>query len=184
MNSKFLRIYPWGAAAVLLLGVLWIAVSRVNPDQFISQGIQAPQEGLLAPDFSLETLEGTSVSLKDYRGRPVLINFWASWCPPCRSEMPAMEKMYREFKNTRFEILAVNVTNQDRLADVESFVDQHQLSFPIPLDRTGQISELYRINSLPTSFFVDKNGVIQKVIIGGPMREALIYRQVENLLED
>lgn len=184
MNSKFLRIYPFAAAAVLLLGILWINTSRVDPDQFLRQGIQAPQEGLLAPDFSLETLEGTTVSLAEYRGRPVLINFWASWCPPCRSEMPAMEKMYREFKSTGFEILAVNVTNQDRLSDARTFVSQHQLSFPIPLDRTGEVSELYQISSLPTSFFVDEQGIIQKVIIGGPMQEALIYRQVDNLLEE
>lgn len=184
MKNKFLPYYPYISALILVLGLIWIWASAVDPAQLAQQGIQAPQEGLLAPEFTLNTLSGETIALKDLRGRPVLINFWASWCPPCRSEMPAMETMYSEFQAADLEILAVNVTYQDRLADAENFVQENQLTFPILLDRTGVVSELYQISSLPTSFFVDSSGVIQKVVIGGPMEEALIYRQVENLLED
>lgn len=184
MREKFLPYFPFIAGAVLLLGVLWIGLSRVNPEQFEQQGIQAPQEGLLAPDFSLTALSGETISLKDLRGRPVMVNFWASWCPPCRSEMPAMETMYQEFRTADLEILAVNATYQDRLADAEAFVRENQLTFPVLLDRTGEVNQIYQVRSLPTTFFIDSSGVIQKVVIGGPMQEALIYRHVEHLLED
>lgn len=95
-----------------------------------------------------------------------------------------METMYQEFRTADLEILAVNATYQDRPADAEVFVQENQLTFPILLDRTGEVNQIYQVHSLPTTFFIDSSGVIQKVVIGGPMQEALIYRHVENLLED
>jgi peroxiredoxin len=184
MKPKFLPYFPYLAGLVLVLGLIWIGVSRVNPELFEQQGIQAPQEGLLAPDFTLTDLSGETVSLQDFRGRPVMVNFWASWCPPCRSEMPAMEAMYQEFRAADLEILAVNATYQDRITDAEAFVEENQLTFPVLLDRTGEVNQAYQVHSLPTTFFIDSRGVIQKIVIGGPMQEALIFRHVENLLED
>lgn len=122
--------------------------------------------------------------LSDLRGQPVLINLWASWCPPCKAEMPAFERVYEDYHEKGFQILAVNATNQDNLNNAIQFVQDYGLSFPILLDTNGEVSRQYQLNSLPTSFFVDRNGVIQQVIVGGPMSEALLRIRVEQLLQE
>ena len=144
--------------------------------------IPAPMEGFLAPDFELVTLNGESIALSDLHGKSILINFWASWCPPCRSEMPAMQQIYTEYRLDDFVILAVNGTHQDSLTKAESFVAERGLTFPILLDTDGQVSSIYQVRSLPTSFFVDSEGVIREVVIGGPMSEALLRTRVDRLL--
>lgn len=146
--------------------------------------IPTPRKGFLAPDFSLETLEGGTISLSELRGRPVLINLWTSWCPPCRAEMPAMQKVYVAYQEKGFLILAVNITNQDKLADAVAFSETHGLTFPILLDVDGNVSRLYQLRSLPTSFFVDPQGIIKEVIIGGPMSEALLRIRIEQFFEE
>ena len=93
-----------------------------------------------------------------------------------------MERVYREYKGKGFVILAVNATNQDSISNARSFVNELGLSFPILLDREGLVSKLYHLRALPTSFFIDKNGIIQEVVIGGPMAEALLRTRVERLL--
>jgi peroxiredoxin len=98
--------------------------------------------------------------------------------------MPSFERVYNDYKNQGFVILAVNATNQDTLSNARDFVNQNQLTFPILLDNDGKVSQLYQLRSLPTSFFVDKNGVIRDVIVGGPMSEALLRIRVQNLLEE
>ena len=105
------------------------------------------------------------------RGQPVLINFWASWCPPCRAEMPAMEKAYQQFQAQGFMILAINSAIQDDRSDADALVQELGLTFPILWDEDGAVTQAYQVKSLPTSFFVDKEGIIREVIIGGPMAE-------------
>jgi cytochrome c biogenesis protein CcmG/thiol:disulfide interchange protein DsbE len=114
----------------------------------------------------------------------VLVNIWASWCPPCRAEMPAIERTYQDWRDQGFVVLAVNSTAQDKLADAQTFVTQNSLTFPIPLDESGQVTRLYRVSSLPTSFFIGKDGLIREVVIGGPMAEALLRSRVEQLLKE
>ena len=169
---------------ILLAGVGWIWLSKAPPGITTGGDIPAPRQGFKAPDFTLQTLDGQTISLSSLRGRPILINLWASWCPPCKSEMPAFEKVYNDYKNQGFVILAINATNQDTLTNASEFVSQNQLTFPILLDSDGQVSQNYQLRSLPTSFFVDKSGVIRDVIVGGPMSEALLRIRVKNLLED
>jgi cytochrome c biogenesis protein CcmG/thiol:disulfide interchange protein DsbE len=166
---------------VLFLGAAWIWASSATPDSTTQGDIPAPQKGFLAPDFELETFDHEIFKLSDLRGKPVLINFWASWCPPCRSEMPAIQKVYDEYRDQGFEVLAVNSTHQDNLGDAITFAQVRRLTFPILLDRDGSINYLYEIRSLPTSFFIDKNGIIQDVVIGGPMAEALLRIRAEQL---
>lgn len=168
---------------VLVFGAAWIGFSTSLPGGTTSPGIPAPRQGFLAPDFTLETLEGESISLSELQGQAVLVNLWASWCLPCQKEMPAMERMYQEYAGQGFTILAVNVTNQDSLAKAQDFVSKHALTFPIVLDRDGRVSEMYNLMALPSSFFVDRDGVIQEVVIGGPMAEALLRTRIENILE-
>lgn len=117
-----------------------------------------------APDFELQTLAGDSVKLSDYRGKRVMINFWATWCPPCRAEMPDMEKFYQD---KDIVVLAVNLTDaESSLEDVENFSDEFNLNFPILLDTNLDVSTIYAIQPIPTSYMVDSNGIVSNVALG------------------
>lgn len=117
-----------------------------------------------APDFKLKDLNGKEVSLSDYKGKNVLLNFWASWCPPCRAEMPDIEKLYQETKNTDTVILAVNL-GEDR-DTVKSFIDENKYNFDILLDSDQRTAAKYNISSIPSWFFIDKDGNIVTSHIG------------------
>ena len=129
--------------------------------------------GKPAPDFKLKTLDGKEVSLSDYRGKVVLINFWATWCPPCREEMPLFKRVYERYKNKGFEILAVSTDTS--VDPVKKFVKEYKLDFPVLLD-TDNISSLYGIQGLPTSFLIDREGKIVKVRLGK-------YKEIESDLK-
>lgn len=171
-------------AAMAALGAAWIWVSAVPASATSGGRVPAPREGFSAPAVDLERLEGESLDLTELRGRVVVINFWASWCPPCRAEMPALERTYQAERSRGLEILAVNTTYQDQLGAAQAFVAEHGLSFPILLDRTGETANRYRMRALPTTFFVDREGVIRKVIVGGPMSEATLRSTVDSLLDE
>jgi cytochrome c biogenesis protein CcmG/thiol:disulfide interchange protein DsbE len=179
--NKYLQI---GSVAVLILGLAWIGVSSTLPGTASVSGIPAPQEGFLAPDFTLPDQNGVDMTLSDFQGQAVLVNIWASWCSPCKQEMPAMQQIYQDYQDRGFTILAVNAANQDSRADAEAFVQEMGLTFPILFDQNGQVSELYQVRALPSSFFILPDGTIQEVVIGGPMAEALLYTRVENLLAE
>jgi cytochrome c biogenesis protein CcmG/thiol:disulfide interchange protein DsbE len=156
----------------------------IAPPGSTTQGdIPAPQQGFQAPDFQLSTNIGETYKLSELRGNPVLINFWASWCPPCQSEMPAIQRVYDEFKDQGFKVLAVNTTYQDDLGDAITFAQTRKLTFPILLDRDASAANLYEVRALPTTFFLDPHGIISEVVVGGPMSEALLRIQVEQILE-
>jgi len=182
-RGKNSRLVNFSLTVILFFGLLWIGFSRVTDNSTTSGKIPAPQPGFLAPEFSLEAMNGETVSLTSLRGRPVLLNFWASWCPPCRSEMPAMQELFAEFEDQGFTILAVNATNQDDLDEMKRFVEDNQLQFPILLDQTGSAANLYNVQSLPTSFFINQEGIVEDLIIGG-MSEALLRIRVKALLSE
>lgn len=169
---------------ILIAGAIWIQVSAAPPGTTTAGEIPAPKEGFLAPEFTLGTLDGQTITLNELRGRPILINLWASWCAPCRAEMPAMQRVHEAYQEQGLIILAVNATNQDSLTNAASFASEHGLTFPILMDTTGEVSQIYQVRSLPTSFFVDPDGIIQEIVIGGPMSEALLRTRVENLLPE
>lgn len=169
---------------VLMLGAVWIWASSAPPGTTNAGEIPAPKEGFSAPEFSLETFNGEHISLSSLRGQPVLINIWASWCTPCRAEMPAMQRIFDAYQDRGFTILAVNATNQDSPENALDFASEHNLTFPILMDSSGAVSRAYQVRSLPTSFFVDREGIIQEIVIGGPMSEALLQTRVENLLQE
>ena len=170
---------------LIVLGIFWIFLSRV-PVSATTDGVPPPsaREGFSAPDFSLELLGGGQVTLSELRGKVVLVNLWASWCPPCRAEMPAIERVYRSYKDLGLVVLGVNTTNQDSESAAASFVQEMGLSFPIPLDRSGAVSASYNLRGLPSSYFIDRQGIIRSVVVGGPMSEALIQSKVEQLLKE
>ncbi len=175
---------PIASALLLVLGLVWIWLSAVPDGATTSGQIPAPQAGFLAPNFSLSTPQGDSITLSDLRGKVILLNIWATWCPPCRAEMPAMQNTYQALQERGFIVLAVNSTFQDTPAKIEPFLQEYGLTFPTLLDTNGDVTRLYQVQSLPTSFFIDKNGIIREVVVGGPMAEALLYSRVENLLNE
>lgn len=168
---------------ILILGFTWMLVSADRSGASTSGRIPAPQQGFLAPDFELKTPAGESITLSDLQGQAVLVNLWATWCPPCRAEMQSIEKLYREYKDQGFTVLAVNITYQDEPSAVMPFVNEQGLTFPILLDETGGTAKAYQVRSLPSSFFIRRDGMINDVVIGGPMSEALLRTRIEDLLK-
>jgi DsbE subfamily thiol:disulfide oxidoreductase len=139
------------------------------------------EKGNLAPDFELTDMEGNPVKLSDYRGKAVLLNFWASWCPPCRAEMPHMEKLYKKYKDKKFDILAVNLTNTEKNnGDAEKFVKELGLTFTIPMDVNGAVGADYNIMAYPTSYFIDSDGVIREKVLGA-LNEEYMEKEIKKL---
>lgn len=168
---------------ILLLGLAWIFVSADRSGISTAGQVPAPQQGFLAPDFELKTPTGETVKLSDLRGQAVLVNLWATWCPPCRAEMQTIETVYNEYKDQGFVVLAVNMTYQDNALDIMPFVNDEGLTFPILLDETGNMANAYQLKSLPSSYFIGRDGIINEVVIGGPMAEALLRTRVEAILK-
>jgi cytochrome c biogenesis protein CcmG/thiol:disulfide interchange protein DsbE len=121
--------------------------------------------GQPAPDFTLPGLDGKMVSLSDYRGHVVLVNVWATWCPPCVDEMPSMEKLYRELKGENFEILAVSIDALGKKA-VAPFMKKYNLSFPALMDPDGTIKTLFQTTGVPESFIINQEGILIEKVIG------------------
>jgi peroxiredoxin len=130
----------------------------------------ALEPGQPAPTFDLATLDGSRVALTDFRGRPVVINFWATWCVPCRVEMPMLIGAWRDNREWGLEVLAVNLTDQERGKDVRRFVAELALPFHVALDARGRVRERYDLVSLPTTVFVDSAGTI-RARHSGPLSE-------------
>jgi len=123
--------------------------------------------GELAPDFTLKTLDGKSVTLSDLKGKKVILNFWATWCPPCKDEMPHFQEYYEKYaEEDHVEILAVNYTIKDKIASVENFVKSYDLTFPVLLMEEEGINETYKVYTIPSTFFINTKGEIEKQILG------------------
>jgi len=138
-------------------------------------------KGDVAPDFTLTTLDGKEIKLSDLKGKKVVLNFWATWCPPCKAEMPHMQNFYEDFsQEENVEILAINLTNGDKVESVQNFVQDYGLTFPIPMDEEGKVNEIYQAITIPTSYMIDTKGRIQNKVVG-PMDENMIKDFVSNL---
>jgi peroxiredoxin len=127
--------------------------------------------GQRAPDLSLETLDGKMVRLADLRGQVVLLNFWATWCAPCRAEMPEIQSAYDANRARGFEVLAINL--QERPEEIRPFLAELGLSFPVLLDRDGVVSRQYLARALPASYLIDREGIIRYGRIGTLSHDAL-----------
>jgi peroxiredoxin len=190
MEKRILKIIPdrvkWLALTTVILfaGSAWIWMSAVPDSETTGGRIPSPREGFLAPDFTLDLLTGGNMTLSEQQGKVVIINLWASWCPPCRAEMPALEDVYLANRDRGLEVLAVNTTFQDQESAATAFAQEFKLTFPILMERTGDVSRQYQLRAMPSTFFVDREGVIRKVIIGGPMSEATLQTAVEELLQE
>lgn len=131
-------------------------------------------------ELELQTLEGESVRLSDYKGKKVILNFWATWCPPCKAEMPHMQSFYEKHQE-EVEVIAVNLTSRDNgKAALQSFVDSYGLTFSIPLDEEGLYGNRYNIITIPTTFIIDSNGKMTQRIVG-PMDQQMMEKVVNNI---
>ena len=181
ITTKSQRIILY--ALILIASAAWIMISSDASSADISKSAPAPQAGFPAPDFTLKTPTGEGFTLSEQQGQAVLVNLWATWCPPCRAEMPAIQKMYEEYKAQGFIVLAIDMTYQDDPFAVVPFINEHGLGFPILLDETSDVAQAYQIRSLPSSYFINRYGIITDVVIGGPMSEALLRTNIEKALE-
>ena len=135
-----------------------------------------------APDFVIENLRGGNAGLKDYKGKVVLLNFWATWCMPCRAEMPSMETVWKKYKEQGFVVVAVSVDEGSK-GRIETFSKLLDLSFPILLDPESKVSDLYKVSNMPTSFLIDRNGkIISRIVGSDDWMSAEAIQLVGNLL--
>lgn len=133
---------------------------------FAALAMHRPPEPREAPDFTLPDVEGRPVRLRDLRGKLVFLNFWATWCPPCKLEMPSMERLYKTFKRTEFAMLAVSIDRQG-VQVVKPFMEELQLTFPALLDSASEAARLYGLRGLPTTYLIDQNGRLIGAAVGG-----------------
>jgi peroxiredoxin len=152
--GNFLRAFVFlGSSIVLNFAPAW---SQTKVDYKAVSILQPMKDTAPTPEFNLTTPDGKKISLKDFRGKIVLLNFWASWCVPCREEMPAMEKLYQEYKQKNFVVLAVAV--KDRKQDAVDFVKELKITYPIALDPEAQVGSLYGAWGLPATYLIGPNG--------------------------
>jgi len=131
----------------------------------IAEAVQKPEVGYLAPHFSLTGLDNQVYKVEGKRNKPVILNFWASWCGPCRLEAPDLQKLYEKYKD-EIDVYGINVTSNDSPEAASAFVQTYKLTFPIPMDVAGTVSNRYLIQAFPTTYVVDTQGVVRKKIIG------------------
>jgi len=191
-------ILPLGLLAVVLSG-LWYWDSRgdVGSGANDTYGVvelpeaknptgrsAAPEVGRAQPDFLLERPGGGTIRLSDLQGRPIVLNFWASWCEPCRAEMPSLVRAYAEYRDDGLEIVAVDL--QETNDKVLSFADEFGIEFPIVIDREGELTKIWRlggpIDGIPTSYFLDEAGVVQDITYG-PLTDEMLAERIGLLLE-
>jgi len=176
MDRRLKIILAIMLASALVSGVVITGCSSPSP-------AQSPQVGKLAPDFELSGLDGQAVSLSALRGKPVLISFWATWCEPCRFEMPFIQEVYEGWtgKTPSLVILAINLgENPSR---VERFMEEYGLSFPVLLDANQDVTEKYNIRVIPATFFIDKDGIIQDIKFGAFLSKAEIEMRLSKIIQ-
>jgi len=162
---------------LFLLGVMLAAAGCSDGTE--ARGV--PEPGKSAPDFQLESLDGQTIKLSELRGRPVLLNFWATWCGPCRMEMPFLQQVAEdeEWKVRGLVILAVNLG--EPASKAQAFVQEYGLSFTVLLDSDGGTGMLYNAQYIPTTYFIDNDGIIRDIKAGAFMNKSEIDRLLLNV---
>jgi peroxiredoxin len=185
MQNTFVQRH-WFQFSLLVLGVglVWIGLTAGWAPAPTQGQTPAPRQDFMAPIFELKALDDTPYHLQALRGKVVVLNIWTTWCAFCEAEMAAFQNVYDSYAGqSDLLILGVNSTLQDDPAEVAKFVAQKGLKFPILLDANGRVTRLYQVQALPTTFFIDKQGIIRNVTVGGPLTEAMIRAQISALLE-
>ncbi|MBK8903680.1 MAG: TlpA family protein disulfide reductase [Anaerolineaceae bacterium] len=182
--------FEWAILLVLaaLLGTAWTVVSREPVSQASGPVtlIEAPIVGQRAPDFTLETAVGQTITLSELvdttgnSGQPVILNFWASWCAPCRVEMPSLQQASVKYNG---RVAFVGINQGEDWPTVVDFGSEYNVSYPLVTDPDNRVNRLYEVTSLPTTVIIDQKGVVREVIIG-ILSEAVLQSRVEGLLAD
>lgn len=169
---------------VLLAVAAWTFIDKKQ--QTTADGVEVPltvmQKGELAPQLNLQTTAGDTFSLQALHGKKVVLNFWASWCPPCREEMPALQSYYDDFQDEHnVEVIAINLASRDQNRErVAKFIEQYRLTLPMPLDTEGLAADRYRVVTIPTTYMIDTNGRVQHQI-QGPVDERMLQQYVQSM---
>lgn len=180
-RRRWLYVNMGVSLGMIIVGVALLVTLQLTPT-YTTQAENIPTAVLLnaemqpAADFELPNLAGDSTALSDFAGQVVLINLWATWCPPCRAEMPTLDAYYQANKDKGFVVLAVN--SEESIATAREFIEANGFSFPVVVDQHGSLYEDYHIPGLPTSFVVDRDGMVRAIHTG-----ALTERQVAALVE-
>ena len=174
------------ALLVLMLLALTVPLSRgiaVPARTAVATGAEAVAlTSSVAPDFTVQTVDGANISLSDFKGQVVLLNFWATWCPPCVRETPRLVRVAEKYKGQGLVVLGVNTTYQDDPAKVSQFVRDQRISYPVLLDPEGIVGEKYPARLMPTTYLIDRNGKIVHTKVG-EVDEATLSEQIKALLE-
>lgn len=159
----------WILLLMLTVSVMGFAQDSgdVSPEQMAlgSLGFQIPSGLFEAPDFTLKDLDGKNLTLSSLRGKFVFLNFWATWCPPCRAEMPSMQVLHEKYKNENFVILAVNLREDKKT--VEKFLKKNKYTFPVVMDVNGDVGgSMYGVSGIPTTYFIGADGYVLGRLVG------------------
>jgi thiol-disulfide isomerase/thioredoxin len=157
--TAFVPLFPLAAAADPM------DLGENVRQAFSRAGLPLLREKQPVTDFSLKLVDGRTITLGALKGRVVFLNFWATWCPPCREEMPSMEILYRRFRDQGLELIAVDIMEGDKA--VSAFLSDNNLSFPAALDSNGRVSNRYGIQAIPATFIIDRDGKIILYTVGG-----------------
>ncbi|MGB9628729.1 MAG: TlpA family protein disulfide reductase [Thermodesulfobacteriota bacterium] len=162
MVKKIIFLSLW----ISLVGFLFCVSAQSKVEELFGKiKIQPLREVKKAPPFCLKNLEGEIIELKNFKGRVILLNFWATWCSPCKEEMPSMETLYQQFDRKDFTLLAVSVDFEES-KNVKKFIEKSGYTFPVLVDPKGKILDLYGVRAIPTTFLIDQNGLILGKAIG------------------
>ena len=167
-------------AMLIAVGTVYVVLGHSNGVVPVLANAQKPEVGYQAPHFALTGLDNQSYKVGGKREKPVILNFWASWCGPCQMEAPALQK-FQEKYGQQVDLYGINATANDSPDSAMEFVKKYKLTFPIPMDVAGSVSDRYRIMAFPTTFIVDRQGVIRKKIIG-TVDAATLERELKQLL--
>lgn len=171
----------WIAFIFLVTGLggwwTWVSREEVITLSGVENLTEAPLAGYLAPDFTLTSTQGETIRLTELQGQPVVLNFWATWCPPCRAEMPELEASSQEFRGF-VTFLGVDQGEDDQT--VAKFGQEFQISYPLLIDSDSQVNNLYGIRALPTTIFIDANGVVREVY-SGILNQAILQSKLEQM---
>jgi peroxiredoxin len=136
-----------------------------HEDSFAKMGVVSPRNEKIAPNFILETVTGEKISLKDFKGKAVLLNFWATWCQPCKKELPSMQRIYEELRSEGVEVVAISI-DRNKKEQVEKYMKNYNLTFPVLLDPNQKVRKDYFILGLPTSYLIGGDGKLKGFISG------------------
>jgi thiol-disulfide isomerase/thioredoxin len=163
---------------LLVLGACsMIPINLGGASSSVAARTTAPKIGEAAPEMNLPSLTGDKIVLSQLVGRPVLINFWATWCGPCREEFPALVRKYKQYQDQGLVVIGVNTGDSNTDAGVLTFARNTLVTFPIVRDPDDRFAQMYNIKGLPTSVFIDRKGIIRDIVVGGPMEDEFIDKQ-------